>query len=95
MDSILFAALSHSSSSYLILRTKNGFVQILYNLGSNAKNYLFSDFKLNDNKWHNLTLVQRHSLMDIHVDLKLQYTIQIDDQNPYFYFDPGKFCSAN
>ena len=88
-DAILFAALSETSKSYLILNIKNGYLNVLFNLGNNPKNYIFNDFKLTDDSWHNVTLMQYHSKIFVYLDTDIWHTIALDETDPYFFFDPG------
>lgn len=93
-DSVLFTALSETSKTYLILNLKNGFLNVLYNLGHNPKNYIFNDFKLIDNEWHNITLIQQHSQIFVYLDVNTSHTIVLDETDPYFNFDPGNIYNV-
>lgn len=88
-DSILFAALSEATQSYLILNIKDGYFNVIFNLGSSPKNYIFNDFRLTDNAWHNLTIVQKHSRIFVHMGNETVHEITLEETDPYFYFDPG------
>lgn len=94
-DGILFAALSETFQSYLILNIKNGFLNVFFNLGSNPKNYIYNDFQLSDDLWHNVTLVQHHSKIFVYLDTDTRHVITLDETDPYFFFDPGNRSSHN
>ena len=94
-DSILFAGLAEARQSYLILNINGGYLNVLLNLGGNPKNVVFNDFLLSDGRWHNLTVVQRHSVMLVYLDTTTVHRIEFDEAEPFFFFDPGKvfgFC---
>lgn len=94
-DAILFVALSETKQNYLILNIKNGFFNLLFDLGNNPENYIFNDFKLTDNKWHNVTVVQKNQKMFVSIDEFVTHIIQLKETNTYSFFDPGNmtfFC---
>lgn len=94
-DAILFMAFSESIQNYLILNIKNGFLNLLFNLGNDPKNYIFNDFNLIDDKWHNVTLIQDGGNITIWLDVNTTHVISLEGfNNTYFYFDPGKTLSS-
>lgn len=89
-DAVLWAGLAEARQSYLILNLKGGHLNVLLNLGGNPKNYVFTDFRLTDGRWHNLTVVQEHSVMYVYLDTDTVHRIDFDEAEPFFFFDPGK-----
>lgn len=95
-DGLLFMGLAEVLKNYLIVSIKNGFLNVMFNLGHSPKNYIFNDFRLTDDRWHNVTISQERWRMAVFIDTDNSYNITLDDSssNTYFFFDPGK-CACS
>lgn len=94
-NGLLFIALSETMKSYLIINIKNGFLNLLFDMGNNnPKNYIFNNHRLTDNEWHNVTVHHLYRKMYVYIDnIKIQ-DIKIDAVEPYFYFDPEMYVAG-
>nr|XP_027200226.1 contactin-associated protein-like 4 [Dermatophagoides pteronyssinus] len=94
-NGLLFLAISEIEKSYLIINIKNEFLNLLFDLGNNnPKNYIFNNYRLTDNEWHNITV--HHLMRKIHVyidNINIQI-ITLDSIEPYFYFDPEVYVGG-
>lgn len=87
-NGLIFVAFGLDYRQFLILDLINGYLRLRFDLGDqNSKVHLFTQQKLLDDQWHNVTLRHIDRKIMVHLEKRIVQIIALEKLDPFFLFD--------